>query len=233
METIINLNEINAQDLRAFFSSKKNVECKNFVFEHRDEISKLSDVDVLQVLCEFGFFHVLPRFIEVAGDVADPEIIRYLSAHRRDIRSAPSPDEKKEIWKYVATRLEIIKFLKENTSIINSQTDLSNFLYEFASTDVANYLFRIICKERYPISAKAGAHFFKKCSSELINKYLHSSCGIYGGAGLFSLTMMRNLAVREDIPFNERQELLMLACNRSLVSYTTIRTLRVENLIDF
>lgn len=229
METIINLNEINAQDFRAFFSNQKKIERKNFVFEHRDEFSTLSNVEVLHVLCEFGFFHVLPRLIEVDANHVNQEVIRFLSASRRDIRSAPSLKEKKEIWKYAASKLEIIKFLKENTSAIN----LQDFLYEFASPDVANYLFKIICNEHYPISIKVGSSLFKKCRSELIDRFIRSSYGLDGGSYFFSLVMMRNLALREDIPYHQRQEMIMLACNRSLVSQTTIRALRVENLIDF
>lgn len=66
----IRLNEISGQEFGSFFKKLKWSQRSVFVREHRSEIEATSNADVLQCLCEFGYFNALYPLVAIDSNRA-------------------------------------------------------------------------------------------------------------------------------------------------------------------
>lgn len=235
MESIL-LNEVSAHEFDTFFSQLNWRQRSDFVRAHRSEIAKLSQADILLRLCQYGYYSALCPLIKTAYQGADEMVMEYYAPTPKRWKSYPSYDEEKEILKFAAQHLDIIKFLREKTNKLwdfSSKFLYSTIIYEAASPDVINYLVRWTCRNSVPLTIKQAEFMFSKAHPDVIRKYLMSVCSIYGNKGYVSYVHLKNLAVRTDIDADDKHELLLLAVNRLKVRTQIIHDLRVDGLLDF
>lgn len=235
METI-KLNEISGHDFGAFFRKLNWKQRSNFVREHRSEISTSCNTDVLQCLCEFGYFCALYPLVAIDSNRANSFIIDYYTPQPKRWKTYPSRDEEIKILVYVAKNLEIVKFLRENTNKLwdfSSKVSFSSLIFDNASQEVLDYLVSWNSKNIVPLSSNQANAMFSKASPLVIRKYLGKVGSLTGNHGFVTYTQLKNLSVRTDLDADEKHELLLLTVNKLKVRTQIIHDLRVDGLLDF
>ena len=232
----IRLNEVSVHEFDTFFSRLNWKQRSDFVRAHRGEIAKLSQADILLRLCQYGYYSALYPLIKTAYKDAGEVVIDYFSPHPKRWKSYPSYDDEKEILKFAAQNLDVVKFLREKTNKLwdfSSKFLYTTIIYEAASTEVMDYLVNWTCRNSVPLTVRQAEFMFSKAHPDAIRKYLVAIGSLYGNKGYVSYTHLKNLAVRTDIDADDKHELLLLAVNRLKVRTQIIHDLRVDGLLDF
>ena len=236
MDRII-LGNVSGEEFDAYFKNLNWPGRMAFVRSRRCEIAELANPKILDTLCDYGYFNALLRLVSADKEAADAQIISYYTPGRERIRIAPSPDDEREILKYAAGRLDVIRFLREKTmrflELSHPRVPFRLTIYENATQDVADYLFEWMCRNHIPLGT-AGTHcLFAKASPGVIRDYLVRVGCLSANRGFVSGKDLRLLAQRADIDAEDRHELLLLTVNRLKVSPQTIINLRRDGLLDF
>lgn len=232
----IRLNEISGQEFGSFFKKLKWSQRSVFVREHRSEIEATSNADVLQCLCEFGYFSALYPLVAIDSNRANSFIIDYYTPQAKRWKTYPSRDDERKILVHVAKELELVRFLRENTNRLwdfSSKVPFISLIYENATQEVLDYLISWHSKNFVPISSNQAYAMFALASPCVIQKYLTKIGSLNGNHGFVTYGHLKNLAVRTDIDVEEKHELLLLTVNRLKVRTQTIHDLRVAGLLDF
>lgn len=236
MDRII-LGNVSGEEFDAYFKNLNWPGRMAFVRSRRCEIAELANPKILDTLCDYGYFNALLPLVSADKEAADAQIISYYTPGRERIRIAPSPDDEREILKYAAGRLDVIRFLREKTmrflELSHPRVPFRLTIYENATQDVADYLFEWMCRNHIPLGT-AGTHcLFAKASPGVIRDYLVKVGCLSANRGFVSSKDLRLLAQRADIDAEDRHELLLLTVNRLKVSPQTIINLRRDGLLDF
>lgn len=238
MEENIILKSVSADQFSAYFSSLNSAKRTAFVRANRREIAELKNQRILEILCEFGYMNALLPLVKSGIGAADQWIILYYSPERSRFHIYPTVDEEKEILAYAAKRLTIVKFLREQTTrfldyTITQRLPFQRIVYENATQDVIDYLFNLACDKHSPVTQMSGAYLFARASYAVIKRYLLRIGSLSGSRTQVSFSMLKSLAVREDIAPEDKMELLLQTVNRMPVSLPTINKLREEGLLNF
>lgn len=236
MDRII-LGNVSGEEFDAYFKNLNWPGRMAFVRSRRCEIAELANPKILDTLCDYGYFNALLPLVSADKEAADAQIISYYTPGRERIRIAPSPDDEREILKYAAGRLDVIRFLREKTmrflELSHPRVPFRLTIYENATQDVADYLFEWMCRNHIPLGT-AGTHcLFAKASPGVIRDYLVRVGCLSANRGFVSGKDLRLLAQRADIDAEDRHELLLLTVNRLKVSPQTIINLRRDGLFGF
>lgn len=237
MDKII-LKSVSADMLRVYFSGLNPARRTAFVRSNRNEIAELKNLEVLETLCEFGYMNALLPLVKSGTDAGNQWIILYYSPERSRFYIYPTVDEEKEILAYAAKRLEVIKFLREQTMrfldyTITQRVPFQRIVYENATQEVIDYLFNLASERHSPVTQSAGEYLFAKASYNVIKRYVLRIGCLSGAKTHVSFKMLKALSLREDIALGNRMELLLQTVNRMPVSLKTINELREEGLLDF
>lgn len=235
-DCIIDLRKAGGEEFDAYFGKLSCGQRKNFVRQRREEIEHLMNADILNALCSYGCFNALLPLIKTGDARADEMIIRFYSPDSFRPITVPTVSEEKEIVKYAATRLKVAKFMREETLLfsgfIRKRVPFRLMMYEYATPEVADYLFDWINRRHLPMIPSSGVFLFGKASQQVIHDYL-MKVGCFSGKVNVSYQMLKNLALRTDIEAEDKHELLLLAVNQMQVRTMVIHQLRTEGLLDF
>lgn len=232
----IRLNEISGQEFGSFFKKLNWKQRTNFVREHRSEIAVSNNADVLQCLCEFGYFNALYPLLALDSKRANSFIVDYYTPQPKRWKSYPSSDDERKILVHVAKELELVKFLRENTNKLwdfSSKLPFTSLIFENASQNVLDYLISWHSKNFVPLSSNQANAMFALASPCVIQKYLAKIGSLTGHRGFVNYGHLKNLAKRTDIDVDEKHELLLLTVNTLKVRPEVIHHLRVDGLLDF
>lgn len=236
MDRII-LGNVSGEEFDAYFKNLNWPGRMAFVRSRRSEIAELANPKILDTLCDYGYFNALLPLVSADKEAADAQIISYYTPGRERIRIAPSPDDEREILKYAAGRLDVIRFLREKTTrfleLSHPRVPFRRTIYENATREVADYLFEWMCRNHLPLGTSGTYSLFAKASPEVIRDYLVKVGCLSANRGFVSGKALRLLAQRADIDAEDRHELLLLTVNRLKVSPQTIINLRRDGLLDF
>lgn len=143
MDRII-LGNVSGEEFDAYFKNLNWPGRMAFVRSRRCEIAELANPKILDTLCDYGYFNALLPLVSADKEAADAQIISYYTPGRERIRIAPSPDDEREILKYAAGRLDVIRFLREKTmrflELSHPRVPFRLTIYENATQDVAGRL---------------------------------------------------------------------------------------------
>ena len=224
------------EEFNARFNQMRRGQKIAFVQQNKPRIAELRNPDILYALCAQGFFNALLPLIKTGDARADEQIIDFYAPGSTRMILTPSKSDEREIVKYAATRLEVVKFLREQTVILSGlgrkRVPISHILYEYATPEVADYLFGWICQNKLLLMPVSGLYLFSKASANVIHDYV-VKVGCLSSNMCVSYSMLKGLALRQDIDAEDKHELLLLTANRMRVSTQSIHRLRQEGLLDF
>ncbi len=232
---IIDLKTVSTKEFCAYFYQLNRFQKTNFVQQRKSEIAHLENPDILCVLCEEGYFIALLPLIKTGDVRSDRHVICFFAPNRRPAL-LPCVDDEREIVKYAATRMNIVRFLREETPIFSGQghkrVPVRYLVYQYATQEVTDYLFSWVTRMHWPIQPVSGIYLFSRASCGVIRNYV-KKVGCFSGKTIVSYSMLKGLAQREDIEAEDKHELLLLTVNRMYVRYESIHRLRQEGLLDF
>lgn len=234
--SIIDLKKAGGEEFDAYFGQLNIFQRMAFVKQHKQDIAALSNADILVELCEQGYFNALLPLIKTGDARADEQIMNLYHPEFGRIKVSPSKDDEREILKYAAKKMDIVRFLREKTTLFSGLTQrpvpFILLMYEYATPEITDYLFEWICRKHIPMKPSVGQFLFGKASPKIIHDYL-MKVGCFSGTVFVYYTMLRNLALRTDIDAEDKHELLLLAVNQLQVRTEVIHRLRTEGLLDF
>ena len=236
MGNIIDLRKAGGEEFDAYFGQLNIFQRMAFVKQHKQDIAALSNADILAELCKQGYFNALLPLIKTGDVRADEQIMKLYHPEFGRVKVSPSKDDEREILKYAAKKMDIVRFLREKTTLFSGLTQrpvpFILLMYEYATPEITDYLFEWICRKHIPMKPSVGQFLFGKASPKIIRDYL-MKVGCFSGTVFVYYTMLRNLALRKDVDAEDKHELMLLAVNRLQVRPDIIRHLRKDGLLDF
>lgn len=222
------LSEVGVVEFAAHFNKLTRPARIKFAKERQSEILALRNADIFDYLCTRGFFNYMAALFDVGDEEQTREaFIRFYGDHHM-VWLKPSRDDEKRVIIAAAKRMELIRFLREETIFFwsNASCWLRNLLYENASRDGLDYLFLWAIRNYVSVSKISGLQLFGRASAHIIQRYISKVAFFSGGYAGLHFSHIKALYEREDLPYNVKMELIFAAVNHFRVSANVITQMR-------
>ena len=205
---------VSFQEFKEYLETLTKRDRRNFIVANYDKMMAMRDADKLNYLCEIGFVSAAIPLLKCGGKKQIFAVFkRFYGEHQRSIIKL-KPYEEVQLMDYAGKYLNIVKFLIEETDIIDKYISSHSFLiiaiYKSATPEVFEYLFRWNIKNLEPLYRTQAMVLFSLASPELISEYALAVGKIRGEFPYVTEKMIRTFFARKDIPFYKRIETLEL-----------------------
>ena len=205
------------------------------VCQSREIIKEMREPDKLFLMCQMGCFNAILPLLKCGSDAQILDAFRFLYGGKVFSHIRLSHEEEIDLMLYAADKLEIIKFIREETFTFEKyffhKEYLLNVVLEYGSTEIVNYLFMWCVKNHSYADQRAGKVLFARADKEVIRRYIDIVRGFYG-RNFLTYPMIENLYKREDLSISDKQELMLYGLRKMHVCAPTIAKLRKNGYLD-
>ena len=230
---------IDSSSLDEFRACIEKLGKKSFVHlvaENRETINEMRDADKLFLLCEMGCFNAIFPLLKCGSNEQIFDAFKFLYGGTVYAQIKLSHEEEVQLFTYAADKLEIIKFVREETFTFEKyffhREFLLNVVLQNASTDVINYLFMWYIKKHCCADQIAGKVMFARADKDVIRKYVDIVRGFSGCKNFLSYSMIENLYKRDDLSNDEKNDLMLYALQKMHVCSQAVSELRKKGYLE-
>lgn len=205
------------------------------VSQNREAVNEMQDADKLLLMCEMGCFNAIIPLLKCGSNEQVLEAFKLLYGGNVYAQIKLSREEEVLLMTYAADKLEIIKFIREETVTFEKyffhREFLLNVVLKNASTDVINYLFTWCVKEHCYADQSAGKVMFARADKDVIRRYIDIVRGFYG-RNFLTYPMIENLYKRDDLSDVEKNDIMLYALQKMHVCPRTVSMLRKNGYLE-
>ncbi len=228
MDKII-LDGITATEFVAFFDKLSVAKQVRFIKERRSEILALKNVQIFKYLCAREFYNFMPAFMELGGKEETFEaFVKFVL--REQARIKVSQENAKLVMQFASQRLDMLKFLREETIFFVGETTdrimLHTVIYKNATQECLEYLLGWAIRNHISVSRTIGEIMFRRAKAETIRSYCSRISFFSGSISGIGFQPLLALYRRTDLTEDVKTELIFYAINHFRVSDTVISKLR-------
>lgn len=228
-------NDVSFNEFKTYFETLNVLKKKELVFHNLEVINDLRDADKLLLMCEQGFFNAIIPLIRCGNQEQLFRAFKLFYGGGAFANTVPSYEEEIELIKFASDKLYLIKYLRENTVVLDrylgGKGHLITHLYTNASQEVVDYLFRWIVDNRVLIRQVDAKSLFARAGYKIVIDYIDYVRGLSGARDYVNYSMIVGVFNREDLTPAEKNHIMLYALNKMKVCPQSVTRLRKEGFL--
>lgn len=233
----VKLSEMSSKEFRACFISLSAVDRMKFVSNRRNEIFEVKDIDILLCLCFNGYADAMLPIIRFGSKNDILKGFEYVYSPKANlIRLNMSKENELKVLDFAANNIYVADFMYNQIHFLSSVKTkgrwIETVIFQKASSEVLEFLFNNLAKDRIIISRAVGDVLIEKCSIDCIKRYVKRVRFLGVRQSYFTTASIKKLYQRNDLSSDDKRELTYFLINRLKFAPNAVSKIRKQGFID-